>query len=372
MRIYLDYNAGAPLHPAARAAMADALDLAGNPSSIHADGRRARARLEAARRQLAALFGAPDDARDRIVLTGSGSEAIHLAVAGLAPAGAAVVVPATDHPAMHGAAAAVAGPRVATIAVDADGVIDLAAWTAALASGPAVAGFAAVNHELGTIADAAALATAARRAGARVVIDAVAAAGRIALAPLTELADAIAIASHKLGGPAGVGALWLAPGVTLAPLIPIGHQERGRRPGTENLLGVVGMGAAAAAVDLAAAPAVARRAARLEAAIAAIPGATIHGVGAPRTGATINARFAGVRGETLVMALDLEGVAASSGAACSSGSTAPSPVLRALGLDDEAARGGLRLSLGPATTDAEIDAVIARLPALAARARAAG
>ena len=372
MRIYLDHAAAAPLLPAARAAMTAALDLAGNPSSIHTAGRAARTWIERARRQVAAGFGEVDDPLDRIVFTSGGTEAVQLAILGLAPRGAVIAVPTTEHPAVHGAAAAVPEGRVIAVAVDGRGTIDPAAWADALAARPALVILGVANHELGTVADVVALAAAARAAGARVVLDAIAAAGKLALAPLTAVADAIAIASAKLGGPAGVGAVWFAPGVVPAQLVGGGHQERGRRPGTENVVGIVGFGAAVAAIELAATPAVAARSARLEAAIAAIAGAHVHGAGAPRTGFTVNARFDNVAGDTLVMALDLAGIDAASGAACSSGSQAPSPVLRALGLDDDAARGGLRLSLGTGTTDAEIDAVIAVLPALVERARAAG
>lgn len=398
MRIYLDHNASAPLHPAARIAMADALALAGNPSSIHGAGRKVRGAIERARRAVAALIAggpapeaalaaggaapeaalAPDTVADGVVFTSGGTEAILAGVTGLArlAGGPAVIaVVATEHPAVHGAAAAAAaatGGRVVSIAVDARGVIDPRAWRDALAARPAVVAISACNHELGVLPDLPALARAARAAGARVFVDAVQAAGKLPLGPIAACADALAISAHKLGGPAGTGALWTAAGVALAPLHPDGHQERGRRAGTENAIGIAGFGAAAAAFDPAATAATAARGARLEAALRTIPGARIHGDGAPRLTTTVNAGFDGVRGEALVIALDLEGVAASTGAACTSGSIAPSPVLRALGLSDEQARGGLRLSLGPSTTDAEIDEVIALVPRLVARARGAG
>lgn len=375
MRIYLDHNAGAPLCAAAREAMVAALPLFGNPSSIHGRGRAARAAREAARRQVAALLEPGDEAVERVIFTSGGTEAIVRGLTGLVGAVAApvVAVVATEHPAVHGAAAELTarGGRVVSIAVDGDGAIDAASLGAALAAGPSVVAMAAVNHELGTVTDLARWAPSVRAAGARLFVDAVAAAGRVPLTSVTALADAAAISSHKLGGPAGVGALWLAATSGWTPPADGGHQERGRRPGTENLLGVVGFGAAAAAIDLAAMPAMAARGARLEAALAAIPGARVHGAGAPRTGTTIDVGFDGVRGDTLVMALDLAGVEVSAGAACSSGSTAPSPVLRALGLDAEAARGGVRFSLGPGTTDDEIDRVVALVPAAVARARAA-
>lgn len=375
MRIYLDHNASAPLHPAAAAAMTEAQALAGNPSSIHREGRRARGAIERARRAVAALVTGTDDV-DGLVFTSGGTEAILAGVVGLArrAGGAPVIaVPATEHPAVHGAAAAAiaAGGRVVSIAVDRRGVIDEAAWAAALASRPTVVAVSACNHELGVVPDLAALAAGARAAGALVFVDAVQAAGKVALPPIAAVADALAISAHKLGGPTGCGALWTAPGVALSPLHPDGHQERGRRPGTENVVGLAGFGAAASVVDLTQAAAAAARGARLEAALRAIPGARIHGDGAPRLGSTVNVGFAGLRGEALVIALDLEGVAASTGAACSSGSVAPSPVLRALGLSDEEARGGVRFSLGAATTDAEIDHVAALVPRLVARARGA-
>jgi len=379
MRIYLDHNASAPLHPAAMKAMTAALALAGNPSSIHSDGRRARATVERARRAVAALIlGSDEPSTDGVVFTSGGTEAILAGVVGLAGLGGrapVVAVLATEHPAVHGAAAAaIAGPRggrVVTVAVDARGVVEPASWRAALAAAPTVVALSACNHELGVLADLPTLAGEARARGARVFVDAVQAAGKLALRPIAALADGLSISAHKLGGPTGVGALWLARGVALAPVHPDGHQERGRRPGTENVAGLAGFGAAAGAIDLAAAGVAAMLGARLEAALRLIAGARVHGDGAPRLGSTVNVGFDGVRGEALVIALDLEGISAATGAACSSGSVAPSPVLRALGLDDEAARGGLRLSLGPATTDAEVDAVIALLPGLVARARRA-
>lgn len=378
MRIYLDHNAGAPLCAAAREAMVAALaEGIGNPSSIHAEGRSARARLERARATVAALCGGPTDA---LVFTSGGSEAIALGVVGLglaaraAGAPARVLVGATEHPAVHAAAAVLAGHGFAgeTVAVDGDGRLDAADLARRLAGGAAVVALAAVNHELGVVADLPALAPCVRAAGARLVVDAVQAAGRMPLAPLAGLADAIALSAHKLGGPAGVGGLWLASGVEPAAIHGGGHQERGRRPGTENVVGAVGFAAAVAAIDPAAHAAACARAARLEAGVRAIAGSRIHGDGAPRIGTVVNTGFAGARGDAIVMALDLAGVAASTGAACSSGSVKPSPVLRALGLTAAAAQEGVRLSLGPGVTDDDIDRVLAMLPAIVARARSGG
>jgi cysteine desulfurase len=371
-RIYLDFNAGAPLISAARAAMTAALAGVGNPSSIHREGRAARDLVEAARNRIAALAGRP---REQIVLTSGGTEANALGVLGLAAAverrgGPRIAVGSPiDHPSLRGAIGALAGRgwAIRQLAVTAEG---------ALATGPlegaGLVAFSAVNHELGTVADAAALAAAARAAGALIHVDAVQAAGKLPLAALP--ADALALSAHKIGGPAGAGALALAVDDGL-PLLDGGHQERGRRPGTENAIGIAGFGAAAEALGPAAIEGwreVAALGERLERGLAAIGRVRIHGAGAARIGGTINAGFSGALGESIVIALDLAGVAASTGAACTSGSVQPSPVLLALGLPPREARSAVRFSLGRTTTAAEVDAVLERLPAIVARARASG
>jgi cysteine desulfurase len=407
-RIYLDFNATAPLLPAARAAIAAALAEVGNPSSIHREGRAARDLVERARNAVAALVGRP---REQIVFTSGGTEANVLGVLGLAGAverrgGPRVVVGSPiDHPSLRGAVGALAarGWEVRLLAVTPDGVPALGpACTPALGpasplaggpasvsgpasplaggpasvSGPAsplagagLVAYAAVNHELGTLADTAALAAAARAAGALVHIDAVQAAGKLDLAAIP--ADSLAISAHKLGGPAGAGALAIALDDAL-PLVAGGHQERGRRPGTENVAGISGLGAAAEAASaaLGAWPEVTALGDRLERGLLALPGVRIHGAGAPRVGGTINAGFAGTLGESIVVALDLAGIAASTGAACTSGTVQPSPVLLALGLAPHEARAAVRFSLGRTTTASEIDAVLARLGPILTRARA--
>jgi cysteine desulfurase len=360
-RIYLDHNATSPLATAARDAIMAALrDAPGNPSSIHDEGRRARNLVEASRREVAALLGAaPGD----IVFTSGGTEADRLGIAGLA-AGRPVAYAATEHPAVVGAA----GATGRSIAVDRDGVVELADLDRALADGAAVVAVAAANHETGALADLAAIAARARAAGARVHVDAVQAAGKRAMADVLACADTVAISAHKLGGPSGVGALWIRPGVELAALPGGGHQEKGRRAGTENVAGIAGFGAVAAGVDPADWPRVAALGERLEAGLVAL-GARVHGAGAPRVGGTINAGFPGVLGESVVIALDLAGVAASTGAACTSGTVAPSPVLLALGLSAVEARRAVRFSLGRTNTEAEIDRVLALLPRILDTAR---
>jgi len=371
-RIYLDFNATSPISANVRKALTQMIsELAlgsGNPSSIHAEGREARDRVERARDQVARLLGRP---REQVVFTSGGTEANQLGVLGLAAAAArrglprVVAAAAIDHPSLQGAVGALVsrGWRFHPIAVTGQGALE-----ASSLAGVGLVTLAQVNHELGTLADPAVVA-AARAAGALVHLDAVQAAGKRALAELD--GDAIAISGHKLGAPQGVGALAIACDDGL-PVIEAGHQERGRRPGTENALGIVGFGAAAEAAVLAGPAswgAVAALSDRLEAGLAAIDGVRIHGAGAPRIGGTVNAGFAGALGESIVIALDLAGIAASTGAACSSGSVQPSPVLLGLGLGPDQARQAVRFSLGRTTTAEEIDAVLARLPPIVARAR---
>lgn len=376
-RIYLDFNATAPLIPAAREAMTAALADVGNPSSIHAEGRAARHRVEEARDRVAALAGC---AREQVVFTSGGTEANALGVLGLAAAverrgGPRVAVGSPiDHPSLRGALAALAarGWEVRMLAVSSEG-----APVPAPLEGAGLLAYAAVNHELGTLADTSALGASARAAGALVHIDAVQAAGKLSLSPLTAAADSLALSAHKLGGPAGAGALALSAAAEAGlPLVDGGHQERGRRPGTENLVGIAGFGAAASALaaasSTAAWAAVAALGDRLERGLLSLPDVRIHGAGAPRVGGTINAGFAGALGESIVAALDLAGISAATGSACTSGSVRPSPVLLALGLAPAAARSAVRFSLGRTTTASEINAVLERLPPILSRARAHG
>jgi cysteine desulfurase len=350
-RIYLDFNATSPLHPAARAALTDALDALGNPSSIHDEGRRMRARISRARTQVAALLGRPTE---EVVFTSGGTEGNVLGVAALARIAErlgkprVVATTAIEHPSLRGAIAALAGWRVTTLD-DPDA---------------SLAAFAAVNHELGTV-EPRAFTPELRDRHMLVHVDAVQAAGKLDLSTLH--ADTIAISGHKIGAPQGIGALALADDTGL-PLVEAGHQERGRRPGTENTLGIIAFGAAAAAIDLARWTSVVELGAMLERGLVAL-GARIHGADRPRTGGTINAAFPGALGESIVIGLDLAGIAASTGSACTSGSIEPSPVLLGLGMAPDQAREAVRFSLGTATTAGEIEEVLHALPAIIDRAR---
>ena len=354
-RIYLDFNATAPLVPAARDAMQEALaDPGGNPSSIHAEGRAARDRIERARDRVAALVERP---REQIVFTSGGTEANALGIAGLATLAEARGLPRVavttplEHPSLLGAVRALAGRgwSITETLVPVDRVPGLvaAAW---------------VNHELGALVGPPLVAW-GRAAGALIHVDAVQAVGKLSAAAID--ADAIAISAHKLGGPQGTGALVTAQDVVTDG----GHQERGRRAGTENAIGIAGFGAAASALDLAAWPAVAALGAAFEAGLVALGGVAIHGAELPRAGGTINAGFAGARGESIVIALDLAGIAASTGSACTSGSVQPSPVLLGLGLSADEARSAVRFSLGRTTTRDELDRTLAVLADILPRVR---
>lgn len=328
----------------------------GNPSSVHTEGRRMRDRVERARKQVAVLLGRPPE---QIVFTSGGTEANVLGVMALAAAaekrGLPKIVATTkiEHPSLRGAVDALRARGWAVVDVP---VQDTAIGLLAVGL---------VNHEIGSIIQQG-LIDSARRQNALVHLDAVQAAGKMTLSGWD--ADSIAISAHKIGGPQGVGALAISIDDGL-PLVEAGHQERGRRPGTENTLGIIGFGAAAAIADVAEWPRVAALGDRLEAGLLRVADSRVHGADLSRVGGTINAAFAGALGESIVMALDLEGIAVSTGAACTSGSIQPSPVLLGLGMTPERAREGVRFSLGRATTDEEIDEVIRVIPPIVERAR---
>jgi cysteine desulfurase len=379
-RIYLDHNATTPLHPHARAAMAPFLDEAfGNPSSSHAEGRAARDALERARDQVAALVGA---GREEILFTSGGTEANNLAVRGLARAARAgdarrrrVLASAVEHPSVLASLEALAaeGFAVERLRVDAAGRLDPDELARRLDGDVALVTVQLANHELGTLQPIAELAVHARAAGALIHSDAVQAAGKIVVHLRVLGVDAATLSAHKIYGPKGAGALYLAAGRAVEPLLVGGHQERERRPGTENVAALVGFGAAARLAGERRAEWAAHTARlrdRLEAGVRAL-GARISGGGGPRVPGTTNFAFDGVAGELLAMSLDLEGVAVSTGAACTSGSIDPSAVLMALGHSRAEALAAVRCSLGWANTDEEIDRVLALLPGLVARIREA-
>ncbi len=363
---YLDYNAGAPLRPGVAEAMAAALAEAGNPSSVHGAGRRARARVEVARAAVAALAGA-DPAG--LVFTSGGTEANALALRGCGRD--RVLVSAVEHASVRQSVA-----TAETIPVDCDGVVDLVALEGLLAADPrpALVSVMLANNETGVVQPVARVAALARRAGALVHCDAAQAAGRLNVSMSQLSVDFLTLSGHKLGGPAGIGALALANAdFPLAPMLLGGGQERRRRAGTENVAGIVGFGIAAANArddvergDIILGICELRD--RLEAAARArVPGAVVVGHGAARLANTSCLALPGVPAQVQVMALDLAGVMVSAGAACSSGKVAESPVLAAMGLGPEVAASAVRVSLGRASRWAEVERFLAAWTALAAR-----
>lgn len=347
--LYLDYNATAPLRPEAREAMLAALAEPGNPSSIHAFGRRARAVKEAARAQIAALVGAEPA---EILFTSGGTEANNLALA-RAPA-ASLIVSALEHDSVLAPAHALArvgGKPVYTLPALPSGLVDLAALERLLAEAPkpALVALMLANNETGAIQPVAEAQALVRAAGGLLLVDAIQAAGKLALNFSGLQADMISLSAHKLGGPTGIGALVLRGDLAIEALQLGGGQELGRRAGTENLAGIAGFGAAAEAAgrDLGHMAAIAAWRDSFEAAVrAAAADAVIHAGGVARLPNTSCIGMPGVAAELQVMAFDLAGLAVSAGSACSSGKMKPSHVLSAMGCSEAAAREAVRFSFG--------------------------
>jgi len=360
-RIYLDYNATTPLDPGALEAMVTALrEGFGNPSSLHWFGQRARAAVEEARSQVAALVGATPA---EIVFTGSGTEADNLALRGVAGRAGEprrkIVASAVEHHAIVNTLKALGeeGWPVATVRVGESGLIDMDDLAAKVDEGVALLSLMLANNETGVVQPVKEAAALAHARGALVHCDAVQAAGKIAVDVTGLGVDLLSLSAHKFYGPKGVGALYVRRGTPMQALLRGGAQERNRRAGTENVAGVVGMGRAADAARLTREAESARLSSlrdRLEARLLALPGARRNGDG-PRVPNTTNVSFAEAEAEGLVMALDLLGIAVSTGAACAAGGTQPSHVLGAMGLPRDRVQASLRFSLGRATTDRDVD-----------------
>jgi cysteine desulfurase len=378
--IYLDYNATSPVFPQVLEAMAQAQDPAiGNASSVHRYGQRARALVDDARTALAALLDADPD---EVVFTSGGTEAINLSLRGafdtVAPTGRKrLVVSAIEHEAVLNTARALAarGAEVVVVQSEADGVVRVRDMAAAITRDTALVSLMLANNEIGTIQPVAEVARLCRDIGVLFHTDAVQGPGKIPVSVRELEVDLLSISAHKFGGPKGVGALYVRRGTRLAAQATGGRQERNRRAGTENVPGLAGLGAAArlARESLAQAPSISERRDRLEHSIlTTVAGTVVNGRQAQRVPNTTNISFEGVEAESLLIALDLEGVAVSTGSACSSGSLEPSHVLRGMGLPHTRARSSIRFSLGQRTTDREIDFVAARLPDLVAKLRRIG
>jgi len=367
-RIYLDHAATTPLAADVLEAMQPFFAQDGyNPSSIHAEGRRARAAIDSARERIAAILHCKPK---EIIFTASGTEADNMAIIGAARAARArgkhVVATAIEHHAVLHAVRALRdeGFEITLLPVGADGVVDIATFTSALRDDTVLATVMYANNEIGTIEPIAELARIARERGVVFLTDAVQAAGTLDLDVTALGIDALAVSAHKFYGPKGVGALYVRDGIPIAPLIHGGGQERGRRAGTENVSGAVGMARALELADGARA-ATNERVARLRDALeakvtASTPNVHVNAKGVARLPGISSMSFAGVDAESLLIALDLAGVAASAGSACAAGSLEASHVIAALG--GASSNGGtLRLSLGRGTTPEEIERVASLL-----------
>lgn len=369
--IYLDHHAATPLSAHVRNAMARAHEQAwANPESVHQAGRKARAVREGVRKQLAeALAAKPAD----VIFAGTGTEALHLGLVGFARARKAqgcdkIVLGALEHPALHGAAQLLAreGFRVQVLAPTAARPFAPEQLESALADDTACAALQWVNHETGSVFPIAQYAEACRRKGVPLLVDACQALGKLPIDVNALGVSALVIAAAKVGGPAGVSALWHERCVELTPLLQGGAQERGFRPGTPDVAALAGFGAALDELGqrLAAVPRMAALRDQLERTGVAL-GASINGAEAERVASVTNLSFPGWRNDILVAALDLEGLCVSAGAACSSGLSAPSPVLQALYPEAPwRAESGVRISLGPDTSAeevAEAEAIVRRV-----------
>jgi cysteine desulfurase len=352
--------------------MAEAADHAwANPASVHGAGRKARALLERARAQVAAAVGADPV---ELVLTSGGTEACNLGVRGAGVDGGHIVTTAIEHPAVAKAVERCAIECDATVSVlrVLDGIPPTAAeLRSALRPTTRLIAVQWVNHETGTVLPIAEYARVCRENGVALFVDATQALGKLPCEVSALGADLVAFAAHKLGGPAGAGALWIRRGVELEPLIEGGAQEHGLRAGSPDLLSAVGFGAACTQLParLAAQPRLSELRARADRALHEL-GGVLNGAAGTRVATVSNASFAGARGDELVAALDLEGVQVASGAACSSGLSAPSPVLLAMyPAEGWRAEAALRLSFGPETTETEVENAISAARKVVPRAR---
>jgi cysteine desulfurase len=385
VRAYLDHAATTPMRPQAREAMLPYLgDRFGNPSGSHAESRRARLTVDDARDQVAALLGLGSGQGD-VIFTGSGTEADNLAVLGTL-AGAAgerrglgpVVCTAMEHHAVLNTCRAAAGRygvELRQVSVTKEGVVDLDALSAACTPDVSLVSVMAVNNEIGTVQPLAEVASLVRRRSPRAVLhtDAIQAVPWLDTGEWSSLVDLLSVSAHKFGGPQGVGALVACGATPLGPIMYGGGQERERRSGTHNVAGIAGL-AAALAVTVEDRPATVARVTALrdrlvDGLVTAIPGSTETGDRARKVAGHAHLRFAGVEAEALVVLLDEAGVAASAGAACSSGAVGPSHVLVSMGLSDQEAATGVRFSLGWTTTPDEVDHALAVVPSAVAQLR---
>ena len=385
-RVYLDYNATTPVEPEVLDAMLPYFSGEfGNAASIHTPGQRARAAVETAREQVAALIGARPQ---EIVFTSGGTESDNHAVFGVvgqaflpficsrnADSFPHIITSAIEHEAVLNVCQALekSGVRVTYLATDRAGQIDLDELQRDIRPETVLITIMHANNELGTVQPLEEIGRIAKDRDIYFHTDAVQSAGKVAIEVTPLGADLLSLSAHKFYGPKGIGALYIRSGTPLRQLLYGGHHQRGFRPGTENVAGIVGLGKAAE-IARASLAADARRVSSLrdkleQGLLARVPHARVNGSAAPRTPNTTNLVFPGLEGEALLIALDLKGLACSTGAACSSGAVEPSHVLTAIGLPPEEARASLRFSLGRGTTEQEIDFALQVVPAAAEQLR---
>ncbi len=375
---YFDHNATTPVHPEVRKAVAPYLgELFGNPSSIHWAGRDVRKAVEDARQEIAAFFGCQPL---EIVFTSSGSESDNLAIKGVAfrkeNAGKHIVTSQVEHPAVMNACRFLEsrGFRVTYVPVNRDGIVEPEAVRKALAPDTVLVSIMHANNETGCIMPIAEIGAMVREAGILMHTDAVQAAGKIPLDFKSLPVDLLTFSGHKVNALKGAGGLIVRKGVTIEAIIHGGHPERGRRGGTENVVGIVGMGKAFALLrdGMAEETAVTRRLRdRFEKGLFdRVPDLVRNGHATLRLPNTVNISFRFVEGEAMLLNLDMVGIACSSGSACTSGSLEPSPVLTAMGADPTDAQGALRFSLGYGNTEADVDYAIDAIAAIVGKLRA--
>ena len=378
MRVYFDYNATTPLSPEVLDALiGTSRDIFGNASSVHHFGQQAKAALDQARSALATLLNADPS---EIVFTAGGTEADNFAIRGAADAlensaRRHLVASAIEHEAVLNTLKALArrGWRTTLIPLTASGIVDPERVRAAVTDETALVSVMHANNEIGTIQPIAEIAAIAHERGALMHTDAVQSAGKIPVDVRALGVDLLSLSAHKFNGPKGAGILWVKRGTRMQPILTGGKHERSRRAGTENVPAIAGMGVAAAQARTkmtAEGERVGALRDRLEAGILReVPGTQVNGSREHRVPNTTNVSFDRVEAETLLIALDLEGIAVSTGSACSSGTLEPSHVLRAMGLPAPRTQSSLRFSLGLFSTEAEVDRVIAVLPQLVEKLR---
>ena len=380
--IYLDHNATTPLHPRVKEAMTEAFEVFGNPSSLHSIGRRAHRLIEEARAQIALLIGAQPD---EIVFVGSGSEANNTVLSMVACSSdqcrggpqprPGIVTSTIEHPCILETARCLRhrGSDIAFVEVDSSGRVPLEALSEAITPNVGLVSVMMANNETGTMQNIPKIAALAHERGALFHTDAVQAVGKVPVDVRALDVDFLALSGHKIYGPKGIGVLYVRKGTPFCPLLRGGHQERGRRAGTENTIGIVGLGMAAK-LRLEEMPDEIPRIDALREALHRgiedrIPDILFNGHPSEHMPNTLNVSFLGIEGEAILLYLDLEGVAVSTGSACASGSLDPSHVLLAMGLSAEQAHGSIRISLGRGTTAEEVEQVLEILPRVIEKTR---